>query len=111
MLAFGDYDAVTKFWAYPIPSAATPPMGANIVIDPVNLYQTVNGIAYSPNGNYVAIAAGYPGDVSIWNVSTRTEMARHAIDSRHALTVAFSPSGNALVVGERGCGKILLCTE
>lgn len=111
LLAFGDYDAVTRFWTYPIPSATTPTTGANIVIDPVNLYQTVNDLEFSPNGNYLAIAAGYPGDVSIWNVSSRIEMARYALSAHHALTVAFSPSGNALVVGERGCGKILLCTE
>ena len=41
------------------------------------MYQTVNSIAFSPNGNFVAIAAGYPGDVSIWNVATRTEMYRY----------------------------------
>ena len=99
LLALGDYNAVARFWAYPISGAATLPTGANIVIDPGDLYQTVNGMAFSPDGNYLAIAAGYPGDVSIWNVATRTEVSRYSISTRHALTVAFSPSGNALVVG------------
>jgi hypothetical protein len=28
-----------------------------------------------------------------------------------ALSVAFSPGGNALVMGEFDCGKILICTQ
>jgi len=111
LLALGDYDAVTKFWTYPIPSATAPTNGADIVIDRAMMYQTVNSVAFSPNGNYLAIAAGYPGDVSIWNVATRTEMYRYPLPDQHGLTAVFSPGGNALVVGERGCGKVLLCTE
>jgi len=50
-------------------------------------------------------------DRFIWNVATRTEMYRYSLPTRHGLTAVFSPGGNALVVGERGCGKVLLCTE
>jgi WD40 repeat protein len=111
LLALGDYDAVTHFWTYPVPTASTPETGAQVITDPVLLYQTINGLAFSPNGSYLAVAAGYPGELSIWNVASRSVISRVSIPNENALSVAFSPSGNAVIVGEKGCGKILLCTE
>jgi hypothetical protein len=31
--------------------------------------------------------------------------------SQQPIAVTFSPSGNAVVVGEYDCGKVLLCTN
>jgi WD40 repeat protein len=110
LLAFGDYDAVTRFWAYPVASATAPQSGAAITIDST-LLQVVRGLAFSPNGSYLAIAAGLPGEVSVWNVAARTVRSRFSISGQDALSVAFAPAGNVLAVGEEGCGKILLCTQ
>lgn len=74
----------------------------------------IEGLAFSPNGTYLAVAAGdFSGSVSIWNAATRAQVARYAItaNSNGALSVAFSPTGNAVVVGEFDCGKILVCTQ
>jgi len=49
--------------------------------------------------------------VSVWDITTQTRVGRYPLLDRFALSVAFAPSGNAVAVGEHGCGKFLLCTE
>jgi WD40 repeat protein len=69
-------------------------------------------VAFSPDGQHIAIAGGTgQGSVSIWNVSTRSMVSRFDMPAGHfGKSVAFSPSGSALVVGEWGCGKITVCS-
>ena len=113
MLAVGDQDSFTRFWNFPVPSATTPPTGTAISIGSTGgITDDVNGVAFSPNGMYVAITGGFDqGSVSIWNVATRTMVSRYNLPAGHnGLSVAFSPSGSALVVGEQGCGKLTVCS-
>jgi WD40 repeat protein len=113
LLAVGDEDSYTQFWNFPVPNDTTPPTGAAISIGSTGgLTDNVFGVAFSPSGAYIAIVGGFnQGSVSIWNVSTRAMVSRFDLPPDHfGQSVAFSPSGSALVVGERGCGKITVCS-
>ena len=113
LLAVGDDDSFTRFWTFPVPSGTTLPTGTAITIgSTAGITDNVYGIAFSPNGTYLAITGGYnQGSVSIWNVATRTMVSRYNLPAGHVgLSVAFSPSGSALVVGEQGCGKLTVCS-
>ena len=101
LLALGDYDAVTHFWTYPVPSASTPETGAQIIVDPVR-YQTVNGLAFSPNGSYLAIAAGYPGELSIWNVASRSVISRLSIPDDQRAVGGLLPERQRRRRGRKG---------
>jgi hypothetical protein len=112
LLAVGDTDSNVRFWNYPLATAVTPPTGATITIG-----EPVLGVAFSPNGQHIAITGGVTtagsrqGSVSIWNVATRTMVSRFNLPAGHTgKSVAFSPNGSALVVGEYGCGKITVCS-
>jgi hypothetical protein len=113
LLAVGDTDSNVRFWNYPLATAVTPPTGATISIGSTSgAPDAVGGVAFSPDGQHIAIAGGTgQGSVSIWNVSTRSMVSRFDMPAGHfGKSVAFSPSGSALVVGEWGCGKITVCS-
>ena len=74
-------------------------------------------LAYSPaNANYLALGTGVTssgqyGILSIWNVPAKSPIARFTSLNQTPQSVAFSPGGNAVVLGEAGCGRVLLCTN
>jgi WD domain, G-beta repeat len=114
-LALGDY--YSQIWLAGIPTSnVTISAAASLTVDPTN-YPEVAGLAYSPkNARYLAVAGGVtetdaPGVVSIWDVTSKSSYASYSGASSQPFTVAFSPSGNAIVVGEAGCGRVLLCTN
>ncbi len=114
-LALGDY--FSQIWLAGVPTSnVTISASASLTIDPTN-YPQVAGLAYSPkNARYLAVAGGVtetdaPGVVSIWDVTGKSSYASYSGATSQPLTVAFSPNGNAIVVGEAGCGGVLLCTN
>jgi hypothetical protein len=114
-LAFGDYDS--QIWWGGVPTTnVTIPSGSSFTIDPSN-YQVVEGVAYSPkNARYLAVAGGVtansdPGTVSILDLSAKSTFATYSAVTSSPISVTFSPNGNAVVVGEGGCGRVLLCTN
>jgi WD40 repeat protein len=114
-LALGDY--YSQIWLAAVPTSnVTISAAASLTIDPTN-YPQVAGLAYSPkNARYLAAAGGVtetdaPGVVSIWDVTSKSSYASYSGASSQPLTVTFSPNGNAIVVGEAGCGRVLLCTN
>ena len=115
-LALGDYDAQVWFAGIPSANATIPATTPSITID-ANNYQIVYGVAYSPNNaRYLAVAGGLtqsnrPGTVTIWDVGAKSTYASYSGVRSQPLSVTFSPSGNAIVVGEGGCGRVLLCTN
>jgi WD40 repeat protein len=114
LLAFGDYFGRVWLSSYPTASATLPTTSALIVDS--NLYQGVQGVDFSPSGSYLAAAAdetqdGAPGTVTIWSVAGKSLYASYAATTYQPQSIAFSPTGNAIVVGEYDCGKILLCTN
>jgi hypothetical protein len=110
-LAIGGYDSFVDVWNFPLASASDQPAIKFSIDEPAEL-EDVQGMAFSPNGRYLAVASGFnTGHASVWDLTTKTLVGRWTLPSRYAISVAFSPSGNAIAVGEHGCGKFLLCTE
>ncbi len=113
-LALGDY--VSEVWLTAVPSADTTLSTVSLVVDSTN-YPDVRALAYSPaNGNYLAVGSGVTeagdyGVLSIWDLSALTPYARFVNLNATPQSLAFSPTGNALVLGEAGCGRVLLCTN
>jgi hypothetical protein len=111
-VAFGDVDATVWFASYPT-GPVSPTTG--LVVDPSES-QLITGLAYSQDGNSLAVvgfatASSYVGTITIWSLVSRTPIAGYQNQTSEPVSVAFSPAGNALVVGEYDNGKFLLCTN
>ncbi len=116
LLAVGTEDAVVHFWNFPFANMAAP-AGANLVLDADGSdgYQSVNGVAFSQDGHYLAVATGgysSGGAGSIWDVGLRGQLGGLSAGLKYyTLSVAFAPSGGAIVLGEVACGKVALCAN
>ncbi len=101
-----DYGAV-RFFAYPL--GATPaPLG-----DPITFAggDSVNDVAISPNGMFLAVGGGFSTkQLSIYGVTTHMELAR-ATPAGDVSSVAFSPSGAAILAGLDACGSVIVCSK
>ncbi len=73
----------------------------------------VAGLSWSRDGAYLAIAAGSNfagGSASIYAYPARAQYAS-VVPTYYPVSVAFSPSGSALAIGEVTCGKVMLCAD
>ena len=63
-------------------------------------------LAFSPDGHFVAVAAGSFGrEVSFWNIGSRAKLAGYA-PSYGASAIAYSPDGRSVAGGELFCGQV-----
>jgi WD40 repeat protein len=70
----------------------------------------VNDVAFSPDGAFVAVAAGSIGrEVSFWNVGSRAKLASYT-PAYIASSIAYAPDGRTVAGGELYCGKIFVCS-
>src|SRR6185436_9806641 len=75
-LAVGGYDSFVDIFNLPLTATSTPAISFS-VDEPMHL-EDVNGIAFSPDGRYVAVASGFnQGAVSIWDITTQTRVGRY----------------------------------
>jgi len=106
LLAAGGEDAAFNFWASPF--TATTMTGAPLTVAPDS---GVNGVAFSPDGEFVGVAAGSVGrEVSFWNVGSRTKLASYT-PAYVATSIAFAPDGRSVAGGELYCGKLFVCSS
>src|SRR5207302_5451325 len=59
----------------------------------------VNAVAISPDGKLIA-GGGSDGVVYLWDAATGAEVRRLAGHKREAVSLAFSPKGDVLAVGD-----------
>jgi len=106
LLAAGGEDAAFDFWQQPFTS--TTPTGAPLAVGGGS---GINGLAFSPDGKYIAVAAGTIGrEVSFWSVAAGAKLASY-VPSYVPASVAYAPDGGAIAGGELYCGKVFLCTH
>ena len=100
-----DYGAV-QFFAYPL--ATTPaPVGTAITFAGGD---SVNDVAFSPNGLYLAVGGAFSTkQLSIYSVATHLELDR-VTPAGDVSSLAFSPSGAAIVAGLDACGSVIVCS-
>ena len=111
LLAMGDDDGKLQFWANPVSTTTT--SGAALTFATKGNANGVNGLAWSRDGAYLAVAAGSPfayGSASIYTYPARAQYAT-VIPTYYPGSVSFSPSGSALAIGEVACGKVMLCAD
>jgi hypothetical protein len=109
LLAAGGGDGILRFFQFTTGSS----VGTSLTFSKNGNVNGVNGVAFSPGGKYVAVAAGSffaGGSASIWAVASRSN-AGAVVPNYYPESVAFSPSGGALAIGEVACGKVLLCAD
>jgi WD40 repeat protein len=111
-LVAGGHDGIVGFWNIP-PPANGASTGTTVTLpNSANKPEAVKAVRYSPDGKYVAIAAGDPTDqwkVAIYNVATKTQVTK--IPTYTPLSIAWSPSGGIIAAGEDTCGKVLICSD
>jgi WD domain, G-beta repeat len=111
LLAVGDDTGKLQFWSNPV---STPtPSGTALTFATNGTGNGVAGLSWSRDGAYIAIAAGSPfagGSASIYAYPARTQYAK-VVPAYYPVSVAFSPSGTALAIGEVTCGKVMLCAD
>jgi WD40 repeat protein len=111
LLAAGGEDGVLKFWS--IPLSSTTPVGNPIMFSMGTTANGVNSVAFSPSGAFLAVAAGAynaGGSASIWNMPART-LRGSVTPTYYPVSVAFSPNGGALAIGEVTCGLVMICAD
>jgi hypothetical protein len=111
LLALGDDDGELKFWANPVSN--TTATGTALAFATRGNVNAVDGLSWSRDGAYLAIAAGTPfsgGSASIYAYPARAQYAS-VVPTYYPVSVAFSPSGSALAIGEVTCGKVMLCSD
>ena len=111
LLALGDDDGKVQFWTNPV--STTTASGTALTFATNGNANGVNGLAWSRDGAYLAVAAGSPfafGSASIYTYPGRTQYAV-VLPTYYPSSVAFSPNGTALAIGETACGKVMLCAD
>jgi WD40 repeat protein len=112
LLALGDDSGKLQFWANPV-SGGTP-SGAPLTFAATNgNANAVAGLSWSRDGAYIAVAAGSPfagGSASIYAYPARTLYGK-VVPTYYPSSIAFSPSGSAIAIGEVTCGKVMLCAD
>jgi WD40 repeat protein len=94
-------DQVTRFWKYPEGTALAPD----------TTFGDAAGLDFSPDGRYLVAAGTFTTPkVSLIAVSNHAETARYT-PTDSADSVAFSPSGTAIVGGLDACGKVFVCSD
>jgi WD40 domain-containing protein len=110
VLATGDNDGKLQFWTSPINPTT---IGAALTFATNGKPNEVAGLSWSRDGAYLAIAAGSDfagGSASIYAYPARARYAA-VVPTYYPVSVAFSPSGSALAIGEATCGKVMLCAD
>jgi WD domain, G-beta repeat len=111
LLAMGDDAGELQFWSNP--ASTTSASGAALTFATSGNANGVDGLSWSRDGAYLAIAAGSPfagGSASIYAYPARAQYAA-VVPTYYPVSVAFSPSGSALAIGEVTCGKVMLCAD
>jgi WD domain, G-beta repeat len=111
LLALGDDDGDLQFWANPVSNGSA--SGTALTFATKGNANAVDGLSWSRDGAYLAIAAGSPfagGSASIYAYPARTQYAA-VVPTYYPVSVAFSPSGSALAIGEVTCGKVMICAD
>jgi WD40 repeat protein len=111
LLALGDDDGKVQFWTNPVSTTGT--SGAALTLATNGNANGVNGLAWSRDGAYLAVAAGRPfayGSADIYTYPARA-LYGMVLPTFYPQSVAFSPSGSALAIGEASCGKVMLCAD
>jgi WD40 repeat protein len=79
--------------------------GSPLVIKGASQSSSIQTVAFSPDGNTLAIAG--QGDVQLWDVATRTLSARLTGTGTSPQAIVFSPNGKTLTAGDAN-GSIYL---
>ncbi|HZL21675.1 MAG TPA: hypothetical protein VFG23_28345, partial [Polyangia bacterium] len=111
LLAVGDDDGELQFWPNPVSNGNA--SGTALAFATKGNVNGVDGLSWSRDGAYLAIAAGTPyfgGSASIYAYPARTQYGA-VVPTYYPVSVAFSPSGSALAIGEVTCGKVMLCAD
>ena len=94
-----------RFFAYPT-VAATTPIGHMISFAGGD---SVDGIAFSPSGMYVAIGGAFSGRSSASTTRRRTRRSSGRRRRATSTALVFAPNGNAIIAGTDDCGHVLVC--
>jgi WD40 repeat protein len=103
----GEDYGVVRFFTYPLVTPPAP-IGNSITFAGGD---SVNDIAFSPNGMYVAVGGAFSrAQLSIYNASTHAEVDRTATaPAGNIRGLAFAPNGAAIIAGLDECGYVLVC--
>jgi WD40 repeat protein len=105
-LVTGEDSGAVRFFAYPLGATPAP-------IAPAITFaggDSVNDVAFSPNGMYLAVGGAFSTkQLSIYSVATHMELDR-ATPAGDVNSLAFSPSGAAIVAGLDACGSVIVCS-
>jgi len=64
--------------------------------------QSINSVAFSPNGSLLAAGCSNENNLRLWDVNTASEVLRLRAHTSSVTGVAFSPDGKILASGATG---------
>jgi WD40 repeat protein len=109
LLAAGGDDGFLNFWNVPVTAASASSPDIDIVTATADFSDWVDVIAFSPDGSYIALGAGFFGSITGWNAASSRSQVGVEYDSSYDMTsLAYSGAG-VIAGGEADCGCVVVC--
>jgi len=104
----GATDGLVHFWKVPVTSTTPVAPDIDIINATTGFSDDVAGVAFSADGQTLAVGAGFFGSVSTWNVGGRSLLDLNELPSYDVDAIAMSATG-MIAAGETDCGVVMVC--
>jgi len=111
-LVTGDDESFIRFWD--VAATGTPTSSSAPIQVDLQGIKSVVSLQFNASGAYLLVAAASlsaGGSVSIWSTTSHTMTGFQYVPTWVPMSVAFSPSGTTVGLGEYSCGKVAICAD
>ncbi len=109
VFAAGGDDGLLSLWNYPAAGGALPDGQITIVGQTFSDY--IGAVAFSPNYGFLAVGGSFDGSLTGYTLTDGSQVGYEYDTLYDILSLAYSPTSNAIVGGEADCGCVVVCPQ